>query len=243
MNKWSLSKCEKHTVEIGAHLFWSVPCHCLELRSCTFFSFPRTSQCMTWHYPDCWLAFSSQRLFGPGLLSLGTPPTLSGILRLRPNHCSCSNAAEWFIDFSRQFYCLCPLGGQFMTFPSLNNCGFNSAHSHWTNWLLSSIDQYFTLWPLWTRRGEGKISICQQWKRKTLLVPLPAAQTQLSLGIRDASARVGLVSFWAPILDYIWNNSPEPWALIQDATRQLWECEERAKSRTLTIEGARQGGV
>lgn len=152
----------------------------------------------------------------------------------------CSRVVYWF--FATVLLTLL-LGGQFMTFPSLNNCGFNSAHSHWTNWPLSSIDQYFTLWPLWTRRGEGKISICQQWKRKTLLVPLPAAQTQLSLGIRDASARVGLVSFWAPILDYIWNNSPEPWALIQDATRQLWECEERAKSRTLTIEGARQGGV
>ena len=41
---------------------------------------------------------------------------------------------------------------------ALNNLGFNSAQPLDQ---LAAIDQYFTLWPLWTRRGEGKISICQ----------------------------------------------------------------------------------
>ena len=32
---------------MGAHLFWFPPCHCLELRSCTFSSFPRAAS--AWH--------------------------------------------------------------------------------------------------------------------------------------------------------------------------------------------------
>ena len=229
MNKWSLSKCEKHTVEIGAHLFWSVPYHCLELRSCTFFSFPPTSQCMTWHYPDCFFSLT-QRLFGPGLQSLGTPPTLSGILRLRPNHCSCSTAERVLLIFATV---LLSLGENLWLFPRriiwdliqltatgpIGWCRPSTSISHYGHYEQGEAGEKYRF------VSSGNAKHCS------------LSLQQLSLGIRDASARVGLVSLWDPILDYIWNNSPEPWALIQDATRQLWECEERAKSRTLTIEG------
>ena len=160
------------------------------------------------------------------------PQTQTKSLQLQ--HCR-----ESFIDFWRLFYWLCCSGDNLWLFP---------------RWIIVDLIQLTATGPIgrchpstsishYGHYEQGEAREKYRFASKTLLVPLPAAQTQLSLGIRDASARVGLVSFWAPILDYIWNNSPEPWALIQDATRQLWECEERAKSRTLTIEGARQGGV
>ena len=80
----------KHTVELEHICFGlggSLPCHCLELRSCKFWSFPRlslASECMTLH-TYCWLLAS----LWTGTSELALSRHCLGCSAPQTNHCSC----------------------------------------------------------------------------------------------------------------------------------------------------------